>query len=83
MRATVPFLRDELARLAASGADVVQIDDPHLCLFVDPRVRGEYEDPDRELALAVDLIADVVADSHGPLIALHLCRRNRGSHAAG
>jgi 5-methyltetrahydropteroyltriglutamate--homocysteine methyltransferase len=78
MRATVPFLRNELSLLAESGADVVQIDDPHVCLFVDPRVRGEYEHPDRELALAIDLIADVVADSKGPLIALHLCRRNRG-----
>jgi 5-methyltetrahydropteroyltriglutamate--homocysteine methyltransferase len=80
MRALVPYLRRELALLADAGADVVQFDDPHVCLFVDPRVRAGMAEPDRELALAVDLLNEIV-DGHdraGPLIALHLCRRNRG-----
>ena len=80
MRALVPYLRRELELLGDAGADVVQFDDPHVCLFVDPRVRAESAEPERELALAIDLLNEIVAARRpdGPLIALHLCRRNRG-----
>src|SRR5687767_14417333 len=44
MQALVPVLRAEVLALRQAGADVVQIDDPHLCLFVDERVRQEYAD---------------------------------------
>ena len=39
MEALVPILRGELELLREAGADIVQFDDPHLCLFVDERVR--------------------------------------------
>src|SRR4030095_14529808 len=42
VRACVPVLRRELELVRDAGADIVQIDDPHLCLFVDPEVRGRY-----------------------------------------
>jgi pyridoxine 5'-phosphate synthase PdxJ len=32
----VPILRRELELIRDAGADIAQIDDPHLCLFVDP-----------------------------------------------
>jgi 5-methyltetrahydropteroyltriglutamate--homocysteine methyltransferase len=39
VRACVPILRRELELVRDAGADIAQIDDPHLCLFVDPAVR--------------------------------------------
>ena len=47
VRACVPILRRELELVRDAGADIVQIDDPHLCLFVDPDVRSKHADPDR------------------------------------
>ena len=41
VRACVPILRRELELVRDAGADIVQIDDPHLCLFVDPEVRSQ------------------------------------------
>ncbi len=78
MRALVPVLRDELLLLRDAGADTVQFDDPHLCLFVDPRVRGRYADPDREMDLCVDLMNQIVDGVEGMAVAVHLCRRNKG-----
>src|SRR5438067_200933 len=52
VRACVPILRRELELIRDAGADVAQIDDPHLCLFVDPDVRKQYSDPDRAAAFA-------------------------------
>jgi 5-methyltetrahydropteroyltriglutamate--homocysteine methyltransferase len=78
MRALVPILRGELLLLRDAGADVVQFDDPHLCLFVDRRVRGRYENPDREMELCVDLLNQIVDGVEGLAVALHLCRRNKG-----
>src|SRR4051794_8644705 len=45
VRACVPILRRELELVRDAGADIAQIDDPHLCLFVDPTVRAQYSDP--------------------------------------
>ena len=39
---------------------VIQIDDPHLCLFVDDGVRAEYDDPDAAAHFAVDMVNEVV-----------------------
>lgn len=78
MQALVPILRRELELLAEVGVDVVQFDDPHICLFVDPRVRAEYDKPERELDLAVDMLNQIVAGVDGVSIGIHLCRRNRG-----
>ena len=77
--ALVPVLRQELIALRDEGVAVVaQIDDPHLCLFVDPNVRAQYEDPEAEMAHCVDLINQVVEGVDGVRLAVHLCRRNKG-----
>lgn len=76
--ALVPVLRQELIALRDEGVEVAQIDDPHLCLFVDPKVRAAYEDPQAEMAFCVDLINQVVAGVEGVRLAVHLCRRNKG-----
>jgi 5-methyltetrahydropteroyltriglutamate--homocysteine methyltransferase len=60
----------------------VQIDDPHLCLFVDPGVRSQYADPDGAAAFAVDMTNQVVDGIGGVKLAVHLCRR-AGARARG
>jgi len=89
VRACVPVLRRELELVRDAGADIAQIDDPHLCLFVDPEVRAKYSDPDAAAAFAVDMINNVVSGVSGIKIAVHLCRRAGGrargevSHGGG
>src|SRR5204863_5974161 len=89
VRACVPILRRELELVRDAGADIAQIDDPHLCLFVDPVVRAQYRDPDGAAAFAVDRINELVDGISGIKLAVHLCRRagarSRGeqSHAGG
>ncbi|KAF0171233.1 MAG: Methionine synthase II (Cobalamin-independent) [Limisphaerales bacterium] len=78
VRACVPVLRRELELIRDAGADSAQIDDPHLCLFVDPEVRAKYADPDAAAAFAVDMINEVVSGVSGIKIAVHLCRRAGG-----
>lgn len=68
-------LRAEIALLQAIGVDIVQIDDPHLCLFVDPDVRARHDDPDRAADFAVDMINQTVTGFTGLKFAVHLCRR--------
>ncbi|MBM3598646.1 MAG: cobalamin-independent methionine synthase II family protein [Alphaproteobacteria bacterium] len=82
VRDCVPVLRRELELLRDSGADIVQIDDPHLCLFVDPDVRLLYDDAERAADFAVDMVNAVVDGISGLKIALHLCRR-AGARARG
>lgn len=83
VRATVPILRRELELLADIGVDVVQIDDPHLCLFVDPHVRASYADPDAAMAFAVDMVNELVDGLQDRVrLCLHLCRR-AGARARG
>src|SRR3954463_9888690 len=43
VRDCIPILRRELELLKQEGAPIVQIDDPHLCLFVAPDVRKKYD----------------------------------------
>ena len=80
MKALVPFLRDEVKTLERTGVDIVQIDDPNLCLFVDPEYRKKFEDPEAECELAVKLVNEIFAGS-GIKTAVHMCRssgtRNR------
>jgi len=78
MEALVPVLRGEVLALRDAGCDIVQIDDPHLCLFVDERVRRKYADVQAEIALAVDLTNGVLEGIGGITRAIHLCRRNKG-----
>lgn len=82
VEACVPILRKELQLLRDEGVSIVQIDDPHLCLFVDPAVRAGYENADRAADFAVDMdnqVADAVKDVK---LAVHLCRR-AGARARG
>jgi 5-methyltetrahydropteroyltriglutamate--homocysteine methyltransferase len=89
VRDCVPILRRELELVRDAGADIVQIDDPHLCLFVDADVRRRYADPDAAAAFAVDMVNDVISGISGVKIAVHLCRRAGGrargevSHGGG
>ncbi len=75
VQACVPILRRELELLRDQGVSIVQIDDPHLCLFVDPDVRAQYPDADRAADFAVDMTNQVVAGITGVKLAVHLCRR--------
>lgn len=78
VRACVPILRRELELVRDAGADIAQIDDPHLCLFVDPEVRAKYSDADAAAAFAVEMVNEVVSGIEGITIAVHLCRRAGG-----
>ncbi|HXG09059.1 MAG TPA: cobalamin-independent methionine synthase II family protein [Gemmataceae bacterium] len=82
VRDCVPLLRRELELLRDEGVNIVQIDDPHLCLFVDPDVRARYDDPDRAADFAADMINQVVEGIGGVKLAVHLCRR-AGARARG
>jgi 5-methyltetrahydropteroyltriglutamate--homocysteine methyltransferase len=77
MRALVPVLRGELEALRDAGIRHVQFDDPHLCLFVDPRVRRQYDDPEGEMDLCVSLLNDILDGFDDLDTAIHLCRRNK------
>jgi 5-methyltetrahydropteroyltriglutamate--homocysteine methyltransferase len=78
MEALVPILRGEVLALRDAGCDVCQIDDPHLCLFVDPEVRRQTGDVEAEIAMAVELTNAVTTGITGITRAIHLCRRNKG-----
>jgi 5-methyltetrahydropteroyltriglutamate--homocysteine methyltransferase len=82
VRDCVPILRREVELLRDEGVSIVQVDDPHLCLFVDPQVRRQYDDPDRAADFAVDMDNQVVAGVKGVQLAVHLCRR-AGARARG
>ena len=75
VRDCVPILRHELELIGAAGADIVQIDDPHLCLFVDPDVRAGYDNPDQAANFAVETVNAVAEAGGGARLAVHLCRR--------
>jgi 5-methyltetrahydropteroyltriglutamate--homocysteine methyltransferase len=84
--ALVPVLRQELLAICHVGVDIVQLDEPHLCVLVDPEVRARFADPEAEMARAVDMINRIIEGVRGVTLAVHLCRRNwgrRGWGAAG
>src|SRR5947207_7422658 len=89
VRACVPILRKELELLRDAGATIVQIDDPHLCLFVDPAVRAKYDDPEKAKDFAVEMVNAVVDGFSDMKLAVHLCRRagarvrGEAQHAGG
>lgn len=82
VRDCVPILRREIELLRDQGVSIIQVDDPHLCLFVDPAVRAGYDKPDQAADFAVDMDNQVVADFHDVRLAVHLCRR-AGARARG
>jgi len=71
----VPILRQELALLRDEGVVIVQIDDPHLCLFVNEGVRSQYDDATKASDFAVDMDNAVIEGISGVKTAVHLCRR--------
>lgn len=84
--ALVPVLRQELLAIRDVGVDVIQLDEPHLCVLVDPEIRARFPDPEAEMRWAVDWINAIVGGVSGVRLAVHLCRRNwgrRGWGAAG
>lgn len=82
VRDCVPILRREAELLRDEGVSILQVDDPHLCLFVDPDVRQQYTDPDRAADFAADMDNQVVDGIDGLKLAVHLCRRAVHEHAA-
>lgn len=82
VRDCVPILRREVELLKEEGATIIQIDDPHLCLFVDDEVRALYEDADGAAAFAVEMTNQVVDGIGDVKLAVHLCRR-AGARARG
>ncbi len=78
----VPILRREIELLREEGVSIIQVDDPHLCLFVDPEIRAGYANPDQAADFAVDMDNQVVADFTDVRLAVHLCRR-AGARARG
>lgn len=66
---------------------MIQVDDPHLCLFVDDDVRAKYADPEAAAAFAAAKTNEMVAglDCGATKLAVHLCRRAggkaRGEHS--
>jgi 5-methyltetrahydropteroyltriglutamate--homocysteine methyltransferase len=81
--ALVPVLRNELLAIKAVGVDVIQLDEPHLCVLVDPQIRAKFADPEAEMARAVDWINQIVEGVEGVTLAVHLCRRNWGRKGWG
>ncbi|MBT6157102.1 MAG: cobalamin-independent methionine synthase II family protein [Planctomycetaceae bacterium] len=84
--ALVPVLRAELLAIREVGVDVIQLDEPHLCVLVDPEVRATFADPEAEMSKAVNWINQIVEGVDDVALSVHLCRRNwgrRGWGAAG
>ena len=67
VRDCVPILRRELELIREAGADIIQIDDPHLCLFVDPQVRKQYPNADAAADFSVDMVNALVEGQNKPL----------------
>jgi 5-methyltetrahydropteroyltriglutamate--homocysteine methyltransferase len=78
----VPIIRREIELLRDEGVSIVQVDDPHLCLFVDATVRSQYDNPDRAADFAVEMNNQVIEGIQGIKKAVHLCRR-AGARARG
>ncbi len=81
--ALVPVLRDELLAIRDVGVDMIQLDEPHLCVLVDPQVRAKFRDPEGEMSRAVDMLNRIVDGVKGVTLAVHLCRRNWGRRGWG
>ena len=75
VRDCVPILRREVELLRDEGVAIVQIDDPHLCLFVDPDVRAQYDNADAAADFSVDMTNQIVDGIENVRFAVHLCRR--------
>src|SRR5262245_56897214 len=47
--ALIKPLREELLAIGADGVNVIQLDEPHLCVLVDPEIRARFPDPEAEM----------------------------------
>ena len=74
----IPILRQELIALRDEGVEIAQFDDPHLCLFVDEKIRSQYQNPENEASYSIDVLNRITDGIDGIKLALHLCRRNKG-----
>jgi 5-methyltetrahydropteroyltriglutamate--homocysteine methyltransferase len=81
--ALVPVLRAELLAIRDVGVDIIQLDEPHLCVLVDPAVRAQFPDPEAEMRRAVEWLNQIVDGVKGVQLAVHLCRRNWGRRGWG
>lgn len=77
------ILREELLALQETGVTVVQVDEPHLCVLVDPAYRNAFADAQYEMDLAADMINGMMTGIDKVQTALHLCRRNYGRRGWG
>lgn len=73
--------QQEIAELAAAGAQYVQLDEVALAMLCDPvardKVRADGLDPEQLVDLYVDAINDAVRDRPaGMVIGVHMCRGN-------
>ena len=82
VRDCVPVLREEILRIRDAGADIIQVDDPHLCLFVDASIRESYPDPEESADFGVETVNALFEGVKGVKLAVHLCRR-AGARARG
>jgi len=96
LRAVEDILREEALDVLAAGADCVQLDDPMLGYFVDPKYReqrsghwgtGQFGDVEAELRLGIDSVKRLAGPlrQRGAYVVLHVCRGNieRRSDAQG
>jgi 5-methyltetrahydropteroyltriglutamate--homocysteine methyltransferase len=83
INALVPILRAELLELQKTGVTVVQVDEPHLCVLVDPQYRDSFENAQYEMDLAADKINEMLDGIDQVQTAMHLCRRNWGRRGWG
>lgn len=81
--ALVPVLRQELLAIRDVGVDVIQLDEPHLGVLVDPEIRAKFADPEGEMAHAVDWLNAMLDGVTGVTLAVHVCRRNWGRRGWG
>jgi len=96
LHAVENVLLEEARDVISAGADCIQLDDPMLGYFVDPKYReqrsghwgtGQFADVDSEIRLAlgsINRLAGAVRQA-GAYVILHVCRGNieRKSDAAG
>lgn len=76
--------RREIAAFEADGCRYIQIDDPLLSYFLDPKLREEVvadgDDPDRRLQRYIRLINDCICErSSATTVGIHICRGNARS----
>jgi len=96
LRAVEEILLEEANDVLAAGADCIQLDDPMLGYFVDPKYReqrsghwgtGQFEDAEAELRLGVESASRLgrALRQRGAYVVLHVCRGNieRRSDAEG